>query len=84
MTNPIKVLVVDDSAFMRKTITGLLSTDPGIQVIGEAADGLEAIEKVKALHPDIITMDIEMPRMNGLDALKTLMREMPLPVIMVS
>ena len=84
MTNPIRVLVVDDSAFMRKTITGLLSADPGIQVIGEAADGLEAIEKVKALHPDIITMDIEMPRMNGLDALKTLMREMPLPVIMVS
>lgn len=84
MANPIKVLVVDDSAFMRKTITGMLKSDPTIHVVGEAVDGVDAIQKVRTLVPDVITMDIEMPRLNGLDALKILMKEMPLPVIMIS
>lgn len=84
MPNPIKVLVVDDSAFMRKTISGMLNSDPAIHVVGEAVDGWDAIEKIRSLVPDIVTLDIEMPRMNGLDALKIIMKEMPLPVIVVS
>ncbi len=84
MTEPIKVLVVDDSTFMRRTIIGMLKSDPGIHVIGEAVDGEDAVQKVRTLSPDIVTMDIEMPRMNGLDALKIIMKEMPLPVIIVS
>lgn len=84
MANQIKVLVVDDSAFMRKTITSMLSSESGIAVVGEAIDGADAIQKIRALTPDLVTMDIEMPRFNGLDALKIIMREMPLPVIMVS
>lgn len=84
MVNPIKVLVVDDSAFIRKTIAGLLNSEPGIHVVGEGTDGEDAVEKVKTLMPDIVTMDIEMPRMNGLEALKIIMKERPVPVIMVS
>lgn len=84
MTEPIKVLVVDDSTFMRRTLIGMLNSDPGIRVIGEAVDGEDAIQKVRTLSPDIVTMDIEMPRMNGLDALKIIMKEMPLPLIIVS
>lgn len=84
MSDPVKVLVVDDSAFMRKAITGMLKSDPDIEVIGEAADGGEAVQKVRSLTPDVVTMDIEMPKMNGLDALKHLMRDNPIPVIMVS
>ena len=84
MIEQIKILVVDDSAFMRKSLTLLLESDPQIKVIGTAADGLMAIEKVKLLKPDIITLDVEMPKMDGLTALKKIMAENPLPVIMVS
>src|SRR4030067_2620255 len=84
MSSPVKVLVVDDSAFMRKAITGMLNSDPDIKVIGEAVDGEDAIVKVKTLAPDVVSMDIEMPRLNGLDALSHLMKDMPVPVIMVS
>ncbi len=84
MGNPVKVLVVDDSAFMRKAITGMLNSDPDIKVIGEAVDGEDAVLKVKSLAPDVVTMDIEMPKLNGLDALRHLMKDAPLPVIMVS
>lgn len=84
MTNPVKVLVVDDSPFMRRAIAGMLHSDPGIKVVGEAANGEEAVQKVRTLMPDIVTMDIEMPRMNGLDALRIIMKEHPLPVLMVS
>jgi len=84
MSTPIRVLVVDDSAFMRKTISMMLNSSPHIKVIGEAVDGIDAIEKVKKLSPDVVTLDVEMPRMNGLDALKIIMKENPLPVIMVS
>jgi len=80
----VKVLVVDDSAFMRNALSNMLSSDPEITVIGTARDGLEAIAKVKTLKPDIVTLDIEMPRMDGLEALEHIMSENPVPVVMVS
>ncbi|HVP06241.1 MAG TPA: response regulator, partial [Candidatus Acidoferrum sp.] len=80
----INVLVVDDSAFMRKAITMMLESDPAIKVIGTARDGEEGIEKVKLLKPDLVTMDIEMPRMDGLAALRQIMSSDPVPVMMVS
>ncbi len=80
----IKVLIVDDSAFMRNALTRMLSSDPEIKIVGTAKDGLEAIEKVAILKPDVITMDVKMPRMDGMTALKQIMEKNPLPVIMVS
>jgi len=85
MTNPvIKVLVVDDSAFMRKVLTNILSTDPEVCVVGQARDGADALKKLATLMPDVITLDIEMPVMDGLTALKQIMRDRPTPVVMVS
>lgn len=81
---PYKVLVVDDSAFMRKIISDLIENDPDFQVTATAANGREAIDKVKQLSPDLVTMDVEMPEMNGLEALKAIMAQRPLPVIMLS
>ena len=80
----INVLVVDDSMFIRTAIKRLLEADSEIKVVGMASDGLEAIEKVKTLQPHVVTMDIEMPRMDGLTALKKIMAENPLPVLMIS
>ncbi|MEW6417070.1 MAG: chemotaxis response regulator protein-glutamate methylesterase [Nitrospirota bacterium] len=80
----VKVLIVDDSAFMRNALTKMLSSDPEIKIVGTAKDGLEAIEKAAILKPDIVTMDVEMPKMDGLTALKQIMEKNPLPVIMVS
>ncbi|MDA8172549.1 MAG: chemotaxis response regulator protein-glutamate methylesterase [Nitrospiraceae bacterium] len=80
----VRVLVVDDSPFMRKALTTMLGSDPGINVVGTAADGYEAVEKAAALKPDIITMDVEMPKMDGIEALKRIMSETPMPVVMVS
>jgi two-component system chemotaxis response regulator CheB len=80
----IKVLVVDDSAFMRNAISSMLSSDPQIQVVSTAKDGFEAVAKVKTLKPDMVTLDIEMPRMDGLEALRIIMAENPVPVLMVS
>ncbi|PWB68650.1 chemotaxis response regulator protein-glutamate methylesterase [candidate division GN15 bacterium] len=79
-----KVLVVDDSAFMRKAISIMLESDPQIKVIGQARDGEEAIEKVRILRPDLVTMDVEMPRMDGLAALQQIMKSDPTPVMMIS
>lgn len=79
-----KVLVVDDSPFMCKVFSDYISADPAFVVAGTASDGKEAIERALALAPDIITMDLEMPRMNGLEALKRLMTVRPTPVIMIS
>lgn len=81
---PIKVLIVDDSAFMRTMIKDLLSSDKRIQVIGTARNGADAINKLKRYEPDVITMDVEMPVMNGLDCLEKIMNEQPLPIIMLS
>ena len=79
-----KVLIVDDSALIRQMLEEMLSSDPMIEVVGTAADPYVAREKIKQLHPDVLTLDIEMPRMDGLTFLKNLMRLHPLPVIMVS
>ncbi|GAU09799.1 protein-glutamate methylesterase/protein-glutamine glutaminase [Desulfoplanes formicivorans] len=80
----IRVLVVDDSAFMRKAISTMLEKDPDIHVVDTARNGEEGLEKVRRLDPDVVTMDIEMPRMDGLTALKHIMMEMPRPVLMIS
>ncbi len=80
----VKILIVDDSAFMRNVLSNLVSSDPEIKVIGTARDGLEAVEKVAALKPDIVTMDVDMPRMDGIEALRHIMAKTPVPVLMVS
>ncbi len=81
---PIRVLIVDDSALMRQMLSAILSSDPAIEVIGTAPDPLVAREKIKALNPDVITLDVEMPRMDGLAFLEKLMTLRPMPVVMVS
>ncbi len=80
----IRVIVIDDSAFMRKSLTLMLESDPEIIVVATARDGNEGIEKINEYRPDIVTLDIEMPGMDGLTALKKIMESMPLPVLMVS
>lgn len=80
----IKVVVVDDSAFMRKALSTMLKKDPQIDVVAVARNGEEGLEMVRKFDPDVVTMDIEMPKMDGLTALKHIMMEMPRPVIMVS
>jgi two-component system chemotaxis response regulator CheB len=84
MLEPIRVLVVDDSALIRQMLTHALALDPRIEVVGIAKTGVEAIEKVAELKPDVITLDIEMPEMSGLDALPYIMRESPARVLMLS
>jgi len=79
-----RVLIVDDSSFMRMAIRSVLSKDLSIEIVGTAADGMEGVEKAIALKPDIITMDVEMPRMDGIAALKQIMAKAPTKVIMVS
>jgi two-component system chemotaxis response regulator CheB len=82
--NIIKVIVIDDSAFMRKSLTLMLESDREIRVIATARDGSDGIEKISKLKPDIVTLDIEMPGMDGITALKIIMEQMPVPVLMVS
>ncbi|TSI02645.1 chemotaxis response regulator protein-glutamate methylesterase [Lysinibacillus sp. BW-2-10] len=84
MQKVVEVLVVDDSAFMRKTVSALIESFPQFKVIGKARNGVDAIEKTKRLTPDLITLDIEMPELDGLETLKVLMKEHPVPVIMLS
>ena len=80
----IRVLIVDDSSFMRMAIRGVLDRDPDIEVIGSAIDGLDGVKKALDLQPDVVTMDIEMPRMDGISALKEIMTKSPMRVVMVS
>ncbi len=80
----IRVVVVDDSAFMRKALTMMLESDGDITVVGTARDGAEGVQKVRHLKPDLVTMDIEMPRMDGLTALREIMEKHPVPVMMIS
>lgn len=80
----ISVVVVDDSAFMRKALSSMLEKDPEIKVVATARDGQEGLDLIRKHNPDVITLDIEMPRMDGLTALKHIMMEMPKPVLMVS
>ncbi len=82
--SPIKLLIVDDSLLMQKVISDLLQSDKQIIVVGTARDGEEALLKVASLHPDVVTMDIEMPKMNGLTAVRRIMESCPTPVIMIS
>ncbi|WP_426417573.1 protein-glutamate methylesterase/protein-glutamine glutaminase [Aestuariirhabdus sp. LZHN29] len=80
----VKVLVVDDSGFFRRRVTEILKTDPGIEVIGVASNGREAVEKVTELKPDVVTMDYEMPVMDGISAVRQIMASQPTPVLMFS
>jgi two-component system chemotaxis response regulator CheB len=80
----IKVLIVDDSALVRQTLSELLSGDPEIEVIGTAADPYLAAAKINDVLPDVITLDVEMPRMDGLTFLKKLMSQHPIPVVIIS
>ncbi|PKM81454.1 MAG: chemotaxis response regulator protein-glutamate methylesterase [Firmicutes bacterium HGW-Firmicutes-14] len=84
MAKKIDVLVVDDSAYMRKVISNLLQLDEDIFVIDTARDGLDAIEKIKKWKPAVVTLDVEMPKLDGISALERIMRECPTPVIMLS
>ena len=79
-----RILIVDDSSFMRMAIRSVLSKDPSFDIVGTAADGIEGVEKAIALKPDLVTMDIEMPRMDGISALKQIRAKAPTKVIMVS
>ena len=81
---PIRVLIVDDSAVVRRLVTDALSADPGIEVVGTASDPFVAKDKIKQLSPDVLTLDLEMPRMDGLTFLGILMRERPTPTIVMS
>jgi len=83
-TTPIRVLVVDDSSFMRKALCGMLAGDSSIGEVETARNGEEALQKISSWKPDVVTLDIEMPVMNGLDALRKIMETHPLPVLMVS
>jgi two-component system, chemotaxis family, protein-glutamate methylesterase/glutaminase len=80
----IRVLIVDDSALVRSLLTDILSTDPAIEVVGVAGDAHVAREKIKLLNPDVLTLDVEMPKMDGITFLRNLMRLRPMPVVMVS
>ncbi len=84
MSQPIRVLVVDDSALMRKLIPRILSADPGIEVIGTAMDGAFGLKKIEELKPDVVTLDLEMPRMDGLEALRMITKRFQVPVIVCS
>ena len=84
MTEPVRVLVVDDSALMRKLIPQILATDSSIEVVGTAMDGRFGLKKIEELKPQVITLDLEMPGLNGIDTIKEIMRRWKLPVIVVS
>lgn len=80
----IRVLIVDDSTFVRRALTRILGSAKDIEVVGSAADGVEGIDQVKLLKPDVVTLDIKMPRMGGLEALRHIMEETPTPVLLLS
>jgi two-component system chemotaxis response regulator CheB len=88
MTQPsrekIRVLVVDDSAFVRQALSRMIGSAPDMEVVGTAADGVEGLEKARALSPDVVTLDVKMPKMDGLVALQRIMAECPVPVLLLS
>lgn len=84
MSKPIRVLVVDDSALMRKVVSDMLSSRSDIEVVGQARDGQDALNKLGVLRPDVLTLDVEMPVMDGITALKEIMSREPMPVVMLS
>lgn len=81
---PIKVLVVDDSAFMRKVITEIIDAEPDLEVVGYARNGQDALQKLAQLEVDVVTLDVEMPVMDGLETLRHIMKDKPMPVVMLS
>ena len=80
----IRVVIVDDSPTARRSIAGILSADPGVEVIGEAGDGAEGVRLTNELKPDVITMDIHMPTLNGFEATREIMTTCPTPIVIVS
>ena len=84
MANKIRVLVVDDSAVVRQSLSAILEADPEIEVMGTAADPIIAVKKIMKEVPDVITLDIEMPRMDGLTFLRKIMAQRPIPVVVIS
>jgi two-component system chemotaxis response regulator CheB len=84
MSERIRVLVVDDSALMRKLIPAILARESSIEVVGTAMDGAFALKKIEELQPDVVTLDLDMPRMDGMETLRLIMRRAPLPVILFS
>ncbi len=84
MKKSVRVLVVDDSALMRKLIPQMLAVDESIEVVGTAMDGTFCLKKIEELKPNVVTLDLEMPGMNGIDTLKEIMRRQPVPVIVFS
>ena len=84
MTDAIKALIVDDALFMRKAIMEILESDSNLEIVGTAQDGLDGLNKIKELKPDVVTLDIDMPRMDGLAAIRHIMIESPVPVVVLS
>src|SRR5260370_23370223 len=84
MSERIRALVVDDSALMRKLIPAILAREPAIEVVGTAMDGAFAVKKIAELQPDVVTLYLDMPRMDGMETLRLIMRRAPLPVILFS
>ena len=84
MNKPVRVLIVDDSAVIRQLLSMLLSEDPEIEVVGTAGDPLIARDRIKALNPDVVTLDVEMPNMDGVTFLRKIMALRPMPVVMIS
>ena len=82
--NKLRVLVVDDSAVVRQSLSSILGSDPDIEVMGTAADPIIAVKKIMKEVPDVITLDIEMPRMDGLTFLRKIMSQHPIPVVIIS
>jgi len=84
MSEKIRVLIVDDASFMVKALKEILETDSGIEIVGSAANGKQALEKVKELQPDVVTLDVDMPVMDGLSAIRHIMVHEPVPIVMLS
>ena len=81
---PVRVLVVDDSAFMRTALSRMIASESGFEVAATASSGSDALEKIAALDPDVVTLDVEMPGLDGVQTLRCIMKQFPRPVIMVS
>ena len=84
MEKKIKVLIIDDAAFMRKAVSNILEVDPGLDVVGSGKNGRHGLEQIKKLQPDVITLDIDMPVMDGITAIKHIMIESPVPIVVLS
>lgn len=84
MTKKIRILVVDDSAFMRKMLVGTIASEPDLEVVGIAKDGVEALKLVEELKPDVVTLDIELPEIDGIACIAYIMEEFPTPIVIVT